>query len=210
MCLRFKLRTSSLPKALFYLLIPFQSPMCSAVLSITISHSQNSCGLFLSYTWHALPYLPALLLPSFEAGPEIPPHHVVTIQLPLSRVFLARSKKGWWVRPSTRATAERTLQGGRSYQNFLDWSAITRACGETLWAIKENQYTGVCDWMLQWVLHRKDGLKFLPFTLWLIEKELRGGSESLIMRLLRFLIKLLRKKRSLWFVVWYNPVLLQC
>lgn len=29
--------------------------------------------------------------------------------------------------------------------------------------------------MLQSVLHWKDGLKFLPYTLWLIEKELRGG-----------------------------------
>lgn len=29
--------------------------------------------------------------------------------------------------------------------------------------------------MLQSVLHCKDGLKFLPYTLWLIEKELRGG-----------------------------------
>lgn len=41
--------------------------------------------------------------------------------------------------------------------------------------MKEDEYTGLCDWMLQSVLHWKDGLKFLPYTLWLIEKELRGG-----------------------------------
>lgn len=70
--------------------------------------------------------IPGVLCPSHQLC-SFPHLKLARIQLPLSRAFLARSK-----RPSPRAAAGRTLQGGTSYQNFLDQSAITKACGETL------------------------------------------------------------------------------
>lgn len=55
----------------------------------------------------------------------------------------------------------------------------------------------------------KDDVKFLLYMLWSIKKLLRGGSVSISYKEASevFLIKLLRKKKSLWFIVWCKPTL---
>lgn len=153
MCLRFKLRTSSLPKALFYLLIPFQHQCHQLCWASSFPQPEQ--------LW-AVPvvYLPCFAFPTSSAPSliwslsEIHHHHTEMIQLPLSRAFLAGSKKGWWVRPSTRAAAERALPGGHKLPELLG----VRSNHQSLWwSTLSHRGRSLCRnlWLLQSVLHCK-------------------------------------------------------
>lgn len=104
------------------------SPQWHQLLTIIISHSQSSCGVFSIAYLECLSLSTSPTLSLIWSLPEIHPHHTVIILLPVSTSFLSGNKKkateGYLVQGSYR---EGSLQGGMSYQDFLEQSATIRA-----------------------------------------------------------------------------------